>query len=71
MKEKIVYNITVNTKETTKYSRVFEFKTFWELQQQDNAISMKNYLSTAQNPFTETISYIEAKIVKPNDPKFR
>ena len=52
--EKIVYNLTINTQETTKFSRVFEFKTFVNKTQQHNASLSNGYSSTSTKSFKQT-----------------
>ena len=69
--EKIVYNLTINTQETTKFSRVYEFKTFVDNQQDDNASLTKENSSTSTKSFIETISHIEVKILKTSESKSR
>lgn len=61
--KKIVYNLTVNTHETTKFSRVFEFETFQKIQRQEN--------NATGNNKTETISLIDLRIRKKLDTKTR
>ena len=69
--EKIVYNLTINTQETTKFSRVFEFESFVNNPQQHNASFSKGYSSTSTKSFKETISHIEVKILKTSESKPR
>ena len=61
--KEIVYNLTINTHETTKFSRVFEFETFQKIQRREN--------NTTGSTSTETISFIDVKILKKVDTKTR
>ena len=61
--KEIVYNLTINTHETTKFSRVFEFETFQKIQKREN--------NATGSTITETISFIDVKIFKKVDTKTR